>query len=175
MIAGIISFAGFTTYAQSPTDLDALMQSMSAGSSTSSITELVQGVMDTSAPTEPIPIIDVPLVVNVEVPEVNQTIAPAYVGGSLTGRYAPRLKIDFAELPLRSLASANRTNIGRTEVVAQRIQSRLRAAHINLVVKDRTAIVSGTVATERQRSLAEAMLRFEPGIDTVQNKLTVTP
>jgi len=175
MIAGMISFAGFTTYAQSPTDLEALMQSMSAGGSGSSITDLVQGVMDTSTPAAPIAIIDAPLTFDVEVPAVNLSTAPAYIGGEQTGRYPPRLKINFAEFPLRSFVPTNRAKTERTEVVAQRVQSRLRASKINLVVNDRTAIISGTVATERQRDLAEAMLRFEPGIDTVQNEITIAP
>ena len=175
MIAGMMSFAGFTTYAQSPMDLEEVMRSLSAGGGSASITEIVQGVMDTSTPTTQITIIDAPLIVDVEVPAVNLTTAPAYLGDAQTGRYPPRLKIDFAEFPLRSLAATNRTEMGRTGNVVQRVQSRLRASKINLVVNDRTAIVSGTVATERQRDLAEAMLRFEPGIDAVQNEITVAP
>ena len=170
IITGFIGFTSFAAHAQSPSDLEAALQSLG---NAASITDLMQGVMDSSAPVEFITIIDAPLVVEAGVPEVNQTIAPAYVGGAQAGRYAPRLKIDFAEFPLRSFTSADRAET--EQIVLQRIQSRLRVHQINLVVQDRTAIVSGRVATERQRSLGEAMLRFEPGIDSVQNQITVTP
>ena len=170
IMTGFIGFAGFSAYAQLPSDLETALQSLG---NAASVADLLQGVKDASAPVESITIIDAPLVVEAGVPEVNQAMASAYIGGTQTGRYAPRLKIDFAEFPLRSFTPADRTNTG--QIVLQRIQSRLRAHQIDLVVKDRTAIVSGNVATERQRSLAEAMLRFEPGIDSVQNQITVTP
>ena len=134
-------------------------------------------MIDTSTPTgQATPTIDVPLVVSVDVPEVNMSTAPAFTGGSLTGRYSPRLKINFTEFPLRSLERTIRTNSGtQAEITVQRIQSRLGVPEIHLVVNDRTATVSGTVATERQRSLAESMLRFEPGIDTVRNEIRIAP
>ena len=39
----------------------------------------------------------------------------------------------------------------------------------------RTAIVRGTVASERDRFLAQQLLLFEPGISTVQNELKIQP
>jgi plasmid stability protein len=86
------------------------------------------------------------------------------------------LTINFTEFPLRSLAAAHGRSVEaktQAEIVVQRIQTRLREPKIDLVVKDRTAILSGTVATDRQRDLAESMLRFEPGIDVVQNEIIV--
>ena len=174
IIIGCISFTGFNAYAQSTSDIGSMFQSQT---SSMSMDEIMARLVDTSTPTgQVIPTIDVPLVVSVDVPEVNMSTAPAFTGGSLTGRYSPRLKINFTEFPLRSLALTNRAHTGtQAETVAQRIQSRLGVPEIHLVVQNRTATVSGTVMTERQRSLAESMLRFEPGIDTVRNEITVTP
>ena len=176
IIAGFIGCAGFTVYAQSPTDLDAMIRSLTTGGN-SGTDDIMSGLTETLTPAGPqVSIIDAPLTIDTDVPEVNQTFAPAYIGNSQTGRYPPRLKIDFTEFPLRSLAQANRLGLAQTEVLSKRIQSRLSVSQpIHVVVKDRTAIVSGTVATERQRDIAAAMLRFEPGIDTVQNKITVAP
>jgi hypothetical protein len=116
------------------------------------------------------------LVVETEGPEVNLEVAEAI--DTKTGRYPPRLKIDFSEFPLRSLDSTSkRTGEPKTQkdIIAQRIQRRLRVPKIDLVVKNRIAVISGTVSTERQRNLAESMLHFEPGIDVVQNEIAVVP
>ena len=106
-----------------------------------------------------------------------------------TARYTPRLRINFDEFPLVSLISTEKTdseesngrstngrsarNGATTNVIIKRIQNRLRLPHIDLVVQDRVATVSGTVETERQRKLVESMLRFEPGINSVRNEITV--
>jgi len=189
IVIGFISFAGFTAYAQ-PTDsgdtIESMLDSLTIGGSSSGmpipdIGGVTRQGIGTPVLAEPqTPIIEAPLVVDVVVPEVNRTTAE--VIDSRTGRYPPRLKIDFTECPLRSFTNTNHTDIGRsaesgtpTDIVVQRIQNRLRVPHILLVVRDRIAVVSGTVATDRQRNLAESMLRFEPGIDTVQNKITVVP
>jgi len=124
--------------------------------------------------------IEGPLVVDFEVPEVNLTVVE--IIDTRTGRYPPRLTINFAEFPLRSLTETSRLNNGRSvqtstqaAIVVQRIQSRLRVPEFQLAVEGRTAIISGTVATERERGLIESMLRFEPGINSVQNEITVVP
>jgi hypothetical protein len=120
------------------------------------------------------------LVVDHAEPEVNRTVIE--VIDTRTGRNQPRLKINFAEFPLRSLTEVSRPNNGRTtqagssaEIVALRIQNRLRVSPFHLAIEDRTAILSGAVATERDRKLIETMLRFEPGISTVKNEMTVVP
>ena len=177
IIAGCIGFAGFTVCAQSQADLESMMQSLSTGSSSTSPDDIMSGFTNTAPSAEPqVSIINAPLFIDTDVPEVNQTFTPAYIGNPQTGRYPPRLKVNFTEFPLRSLSHTNRPTSGSpTAIVVQRVQNRLCSPQLHLVVKDRTAIVSGTVATERQRSLAEAMLRFEPGIDTVQNEIAVVP
>ena len=191
LFVGFICFVGFSGYAQSQTgsasSYEKMVQSLTTGGSSSGLStsdmmkEVAGQLLDTSTPAgEQISIIEAPLVVDQEVPEVNK--ATAEVIDTRTGRYPPRLIINFIEFPLRSLVHANGIGFGRstepvipTDAVAQRIQDRLRVPQIHLVVKGRTAIVSGTVATERQRNLAESMLRFEPGIDTVENEITITP
>jgi len=190
---GFISFTGFAVHAQPGgglSDIDKLIQSISSGGASSglSVGSVVQGVTEqvlgTSSQTEQqVPVLEGPLNVEEVVPEVNKTTIE--VIDTQTGRYPPRLKINFAEFPLRSLTEANRPNNGRggrnaqsgtpTEIVAQRIQTRLRVPKFQLAIEDRTATISGTVATDRERKQIELMLRFEPGISVVKNDITVVP
>ena len=190
-IAGLISFTGFTAQAQSEmetgTFIESVMQSLTSGNASSeiSIDNVVQGVtsqlMGTVTPMEQqTAVIEGPLVVETVVPAVNQTVVETI--DARTGRYPPRLKINFAEFPLRSLTDMNRPKNGRngqsgtpTEMIAQRIQNRLRVPEFQLTIEDRTALVSGTVTTERERELIATMLRFEPGIGAVKNEITVAP
>ena len=191
--AGIVSLTGLTVQAQSLTNMDDMIQQLATGG-TASVTDIIDSIIAQPADTGPqVQAIEGPLVVDVVVPAVNQIDAETTLAG---GQKAPRLKIDFAEFPLVSLkpangvgngangngANGNGTNNGRngrngasTDAVAQRIQNRLRLPLIELVVQDRVAIVSGTVETERQRTLVETMLRFEPGINAIRNEITVAP
>ena len=172
--AGVISFAGFAAYAQPP-----MSGSPFGGAEIPSITsdgtmgQTISEMMQEAAAQEPIEqtitIIDVPLIVDVAVPDVNLGTAETI---DTKGRYAPRLRIDFAEFPLRSFAPAETAAV---LAVASRIRHRLRLPNLELVIEDRTATVSGTVSAERQRTLVEIMLRFEPGIDAVQNRISVIP
>ena len=187
IFVGCISFAGFTVHAQQPPGetatptADSLMQDLLGNSSTSgvkSVEDMLSGTTETDTTTPPIPDIENLLTTDAPIAEVNVDTVEAI--DSRTGRYPPRLKINFTEFPLRSLESASRAKIERNgeaktqaDIVVRRIQSRLHLSQIDLVVKDRTATLSGTVETERQRSRAELMLRFEPGIDIVHNELTV--
>ena len=184
---GCISFTGFAAYAQqqpgAPVTTGSMMDMMlsdGAGAGVIDVVAELSAPPGTSVTEEAVSTIEGPLVVDVTSPEVNVTTVEAI--DARTGRYPPRLKINFAEFPLRSLESARRSNNGRnaeakmlTEIVAQRIQNRLHLPQLELVVKDRTATISGTVETERERNLVATMLRFEPGIDAVQNELTVIP
>jgi hypothetical protein len=154
---GFISFTGFTAHAQP------------GGTGVPILPFATDGIS-----------IEGPLVVDFEVPEVNLTVVE--IIDTRTGRYPPRLTINFAEFPLRSLTETSRLNNGRSvqtstqaAIIVQRIQSRLRVPEFQLAVEGRTAIISGTVATERERGLIESMLRFEPGINSVQNEITVVP
>jgi hypothetical protein len=48
-------------------------------------------------------------------------------------------------------------------------------AGVQMVVADRVAVLTGTVATERQKELVAGMLMLEPGISSVDNQLIVAP
>ena len=181
---GCISFTGFTAYAQFQGILstDSMRQTLESGGISSgnvSLSNILEGMRDVDTIVEPVLVIEGPLVIEDVTPDTNQVITE--IIDTRTGRYPPRLKINFAEYPLRSLTRVGRTesksNVETTVVatITKRVENRLRLSQFNIVVEDRTAIVSGTVSTERQRSLVESMLHFEPGIDAVQNKLTVIP
>lgn len=46
---------------------------------------------------------------------------------------------------------------------------------VNVVVRDRTAILTGVVASDGDRRMSELLMRLEPGIRTVENQVTVSP
>jgi len=189
---GFISFTGLTAHAQpggAGMSMDAMIQMLTGGGGAGTafdqiMAEVTGQPTDTSVPIGPT--IEGPLAVETVVPEVNQAVVE--IIDTRTGRYPPRLTINFDAFPLRSLAETTYPNNGRNgrngrngqvatqaEIVAQRIQSRLRVPEFQLTVEDRTAVISGTVATERERSLIESMLRFEPGISRIQNEIAVVP
>jgi len=193
---GCISFAGFTAQAQpggSSNDLDALIESITATGTLSerAITNLVQDVrsevLDSSSSVgQQTSAIAGTLVVEHAEPVVNRTVIE--IIDTRTGRTRPKLKINFAEFPLRSLTEVNRPSNGssgsngrtaqtasQVELVALRIQSRLQGTTFHLAVEDRIATISGTAATGEERKLIEAMLRLEPGISSVKNEMTVKP
>jgi hypothetical protein len=64
----------------------------------------------------------------------------------------------------------------RTAIVTrmQKLPAGARFAGTNIDMDGRTAILRGTVATDRDRRLAERLLMLEPGVDSVRNELTVT-
>lgn len=87
-----------------------------------------------------------------------------------TQMYDPKLKVAFD--PPRSLQSA------RATALSQRLTRTFGAADvmpIGALVEGRKAIVYGTVASERDRYLAELLVLLEPGISDVQNDLVVKP
>jgi hypothetical protein len=185
-LAGFISFAGYTVYAQPPgsaatSSTESMMQQLMGGGSTGSAIDNIMNSMGLTTTTDmPTITLEAPLTIDAPPPEVNKGTID--VIDARTGLYPPRLKINFAEFPLRSFATEEHPVSERkagtkasANIVAKRIQDRLRVPQIDLIVKDRMATVTGTVTTERQRKLVESMLRFEPGIDTVKNEITITP
>lgn len=121
------------------------------------------------------------------VPEVNRESVESI--DTRTKRYAPRLKLDFNEFPLRHISGQFRptlqegdgvgeleqTNASLTDSIVRRVQARLKLETVRFEFKDRTAHLIGTVPDQRRRELIEVMLRMEPGIDTVKNELVVGP
>jgi len=48
------------------------------------------------------------------------------------------------------------------------------ARNLVVTVENQTVVLGGTVATERDRRLAEALVRMEPGVRDVRNEILVT-
>lgn len=62
----------------------------------------------------------------------------------------------------------------RAIAVLQRRLSRLEPmSNLDVTMQGRRAVLRGVVATDHDRDLAEQLIRLEPGIDAVQNELTV--
>jgi osmotically-inducible protein OsmY len=62
--------------------------------------------------------------------------------------------------------------------VATRLQRLLRwdaGSDRQVLLRDRTAVLRGTVATPYERMLAEKVALLEPGVDQVENELVVAP
>lgn len=67
-------------------------------------------------------------------------------------------------------------------VVANRVQRTFyrtpaadRLENVGVAIEGTTAIVSGTVSNESDRRMSELLLRLEPGIDRVENRVQVIP
>ncbi|MCL2744856.1 MAG: BON domain-containing protein [Planctomycetaceae bacterium] len=175
----------------------------SAGGEQTSISDIIKRAMaapqmnvvtENTAENVKSAIIEGPLVVEEIIPETNQEIVEAI--DPKTKRYPPRIQLNFKEFPLIKIENtikntANNTvqkntvqkagepetfavtNLHRADLISNRIRLRTKQNGINIDFKDRTAILTGTVETQRQIELAEIMLRFEPGVDKIENKLTL--
>ena len=77
--------------------------------------------------------------------------------------YNPTLSVDFegTQVDISSLAREVETRV--TEKLS------LKRGQLAVAILDRTAKLTGTVSSERERRLAEALLTFEPGISRVEN------
>ncbi|NMC20195.1 MAG: BON domain-containing protein [Thermogutta sp.] len=53
--------------------------------------------------------------------------------------------------------------------------SRIPGATVEISVQGRTAVLQGTVPSDRERLVAERLALLEPGIERVENRLTVAP
>jgi hypothetical protein len=68
------------------------------------------------------------------------------------------------------------------QIVGQRIHSQLQSVPqsagltgVNVSVDGNTAIISGVVATDKQRRMSELLMRLEPGVRNVENRINVVP
>jgi hypothetical protein len=75
---------------------------------------------------------------------------------------------DLPTAPSSETTALNEARLNQT--VAERV-SRTARVEIN----GRTAILQGSVDTDRERALLERLVRLEPGVSEVQNRLTVSP
>lgn len=70
----------------------------------------------------------------------------------------------------RPTAATRQSNI-QNRLVTLPVASRM--VGVQLKMNDRTAVLSGTVATEKDRRMAEMLMRLEPGVSKVDNRLVV--
>jgi len=99
-------------------------------------------------------------------PDANQTAGA--VRPPRVPMYAPRLRIDFGFTP----QAANEVSAALTRRL-QAVPFRAGTSPIAVSVADGVATLRGEVASAQDRKLAELLVRFEPGIVSVQNQLTV--
>jgi hypothetical protein len=84
--------------------------------------------------------------------------------------YPPRLKVDFEySRPAKEVVGSNLSQLLGS---CSRLQC---LGPIEVSLTGRTATLRGRVASERDRSLAERLVLFEPGISKVENDLVVGP
>lgn len=99
-------------------------------------------------------------------PEVNRE---PNEGNAANQPYPPQLVLgpDLSGPTTTAVASAVEQHLSRSPI--QWVQP------LDLSIQGRTAVLRGAVASARDRELAEALVRFEPGISDVQNDLQVAP
>lgn len=80
------------------------------------------------------------------------------------------------------LRSAIEGSYPRTQSTGQNLNYRLQTVSrragltgVNVAVDGSTAIVTGVVATEKQRRMSELLMRLEPGVRNVENRVVVSP
>jgi len=100
-------------------------------------------------------------------PDANRTASAAR--RTRSGVYEPRLSIAFDVT--RPAEEEVAQNLVRLLTASPGFQSTDR---IEVSVAGAIATLRGEVASERDRSLAERLILFEPGIDSVRNELKVT-
>lgn len=99
---------------------------------------------------------------------VNAVNVPAAAAGRAARRYEPRLAVGFQQLA-KPMETVN-VELGRQ---LKSIPGLHPANQYEVSVAGRVATLRGTVASERDRTLAESLLLFEPGIGSVRNELQV--
>lgn len=105
-----------------------------------------------------------PSVIPAEPSDVNRE--PPLVSDPRRRPYPPRLR----------LAAELESTPAERVALMTRIQERLTASlglPVRVTLEQRTAILEGQVATAHQRTLAELLARFEPGVSTIDNRLAV--
>jgi len=99
-------------------------------------------------------------------PDANRTASAAR--RTRSGMYEPRLSVAFDVT--RPTEEAVAQNLVRLLAASSAFPPTSR---IEVSVADATATLRGEVASERDRTLAERLILFEPGIDSVRNELKV--
>ncbi|WP_345681814.1 BON domain-containing protein [Novipirellula caenicola] len=55
------------------------------------------------------------------------------------------------------------------------LPSHSRISGVNIHVQDGTAILEGVVGTEKERRMSELLMRLEPGVKSVENRISLSP
>ncbi len=102
-------------------------------------------------------------------PSVNQAQSGTE-SNSATSLYPPRLTLgdELTEIQPTEVQLALRQRL-------KRYQTLRSFGPLEVSVEGRTAILRGTVASAKERALAELLVQLEPGVSTVQNDLRVKP
>lgn len=79
--------------------------------------------------------------------------------------YNPTLTVEFKHQQVDVTSLATRVEARVTEKLS------LKSGQLAVAILDRTATLTGTVSSARERRLAEALLTFEPGISRVENRI----
>lgn len=107
----------------------------------------------------------VPSVIPPEMSDVNR-VPPPPVNDPRRRPYPPRLR----------LSGELETSPAELAALTTRIQEHLSTSlglPVQVTLAQRTAILEGQVATAHQRTLAELLARFEPGVSTIDNRLVI--
>ncbi|MCX7671474.1 MAG: BON domain-containing protein, partial [Anaerolineae bacterium] len=94
------------------------------------------------------------------------TFAPA--GGPIQNTPFVPTVIGFSAPPITSPQV-----LAEVRAVIQRSESLVSRDNINVLVDGRNVILRGTVASDDERRLAEALVRLTPGVDEIVNELVV--
>jgi hypothetical protein len=84
--------------------------------------------------------------------------------------YRARLRVDF-DYPKLTDAAVTADLSGRLQAAMSRLEP---LPDVTVQVHDRTAILEGVVASATLRTLAEQLVRLEPGVSRIENRLQVT-
>ena len=94
---------------------------------------------------------------------------------SRRGIYRPRLQIAFSVQPAEQPESLPQDHQAPFETLSGSVRelSREHSFRITHDPRERSATLTGTVPTEHDRQIAELLVLFEPGVETVENDLRV--
>ncbi|MFK8115525.1 MAG: BON domain-containing protein, partial [Rubripirellula sp.] len=80
---------------------------------------------------------------------------------------------------LRAASSGPRMSPAQVQQTAtnhlRALPSQSRLNGVNVSMNGRTAVISGAVGSERDRRMSEMMMRLEPGVRNVENRVVVLP
>ncbi len=116
---------------------------------------------------------------NQQNPNFGQRPSSNVQGGQPTkeSKVRPTLRISFETPPNAAAQTASAGGVTpRVERLSARLATNEKFAGVRLQTGENgKLLLQGTVADEQARKLAEAFLRLEPGINGIENQLTVLP